>query len=540
MIRRIVDWVEQRTGLESAVKNFFREEIPASSGWHQVFGSIALFFFLIQAFTGILLAFNYAATPGDAYNSVRYIVTELTGGELIRNLHHWGASMMIVIVVVHLAQVFLWGAYKKPREATWMTGVVLLLMTLAYGLTGYLLPWDNRAYWGTVVTTQIAANAPVIGAYALRLMGADGGVGNVTFSRFFALHVLILPPATLLLIAVHVFLVRRHGVAPAPDDDRPPKRFYPGQVYKDTVAIFIAFAVLFTLAVAVTAPLGRLADPTDTSFIPRPDWYFLFLFETLKFFEGPLEVFASVVLPGVAVLALLLVPFLDRGRIERVGRRTVAFAVLFMAVCGWGALTLSAVWSTPAGVEVSVLAEGPGRWEELTPEALAGIGYYRQENCASCHTTNGTGSGIGPDLTLTSQRRSAAWMIEHFKRPSSMVPGTAMPAIQLSDKQMNALASFLLELTPKNAVALREAPREAVEGAMVYQRSRCAFCHQVNGTGRKVGPPLNGVSGRRSREWIAGHFLAPKTYSPGTLMPAYKFSPEDMESLVAYLYSLPE
>src|ERR1041385_7262225 len=158
---RLNSWLDNRTGIQSAVRQFLYEQIPASSGWHQVFGSVAVFLFLTQAFTGALLAFNYAPTPGDAYNSLRYILTELTGGRLMRGLHHWGASMMIVVVVLHMVQVFLWGAYKKPREATWMVGVVLLLVTLAYGLTGYLLPWDNRAYWGTVVTTQIAAQAPV-------------------------------------------------------------------------------------------------------------------------------------------------------------------------------------------------------------------------------------------------------------------------------------------------------------------------------------------------------------------------------------------
>ncbi len=146
--RRIFDWLDHRTGVETAIKDFFYEEIPGSSGWHQVFGSIALFLFMVQAFTGVLLAVNYAPTPGDAYNSLKYIVTEVTGGRLIHGLHHWGASMIIVIVVVHMIQVFVYGSYKKPREATWMVGVVLLLVVLGFGLTGYLLPWDNRAYWG--------------------------------------------------------------------------------------------------------------------------------------------------------------------------------------------------------------------------------------------------------------------------------------------------------------------------------------------------------------------------------------------------------
>ena len=159
----IREWIDHRTGLESFLKKLLYEEVPASTGWRQVFGSVALFLFLVQAFTGILLAFNYAPAPGDAYYSLRYIVTELTGGRLIRGLHHWGASLLVVVVVIHMAQVFLWGGYKRPREATWMAGVVLLLLTLAFGLTGYLLPWDNRAYWGTVVTTQIAAGVPVAG-----------------------------------------------------------------------------------------------------------------------------------------------------------------------------------------------------------------------------------------------------------------------------------------------------------------------------------------------------------------------------------------
>src|SRR5689334_6206749 len=191
MLQKILHWIDDRTSLASAVRGFLDEDIPGSSGWHQVLGSVALFLFMVQAFTGILLAFNYAPTPGEAYNSLKYILTEVTAGPLIRGLHHWGASMMIAVVVIHMVQVFLFGAYKKPREATWMVGVVLLLLTLAYGLTGYLLPWDNRAYWGTVVSTHIALNVPLLGPYLARLAGAEGDVGVVTFARFFGLHVLI-------------------------------------------------------------------------------------------------------------------------------------------------------------------------------------------------------------------------------------------------------------------------------------------------------------------------------------------------------------
>lgn len=536
------EWLDHRTGIHSAARKFFYEEIPASSGWHQVFGSVAVFLFLTQAFTGVLLAFNYAPTPGDAYNSLRYILTEVTGGRLIRGLHHWGASLMIAVVVLHMVQVFLYGAYKKPREATWIVGVVLLLVTLAYGLTGYLLPWDNRAYWGTVVATQIAGQVPVAGAYLTRLLGGSGPVGVVTFARFYGLHVLLLPPATLLLIGLHVFLVRKHGVAPAPEDDALPRQqFYPKQVFKDTVAVFVAFAVLFLMAVAVRVPLEQLADPTDTSYVPRPEWYFLFLFQTLKLFNGPLEVISSAILPSAAIIALILVPFLDRGRVVRVTRRTAAIGVVLLAAIGWSSLTVAAVRSTPPEANVAqVDYSAPTDWIQLSPEELAGVAYFRRENCISCHAIGQHGGSIGPDLTRITIHRDAHWMIEHFKRPSVMRPGSSMPAIQLSDSQLNTLAAFLLKLNPDNASALDNTPEFAAEGALVYQANHCAGCHKINGIGMTVGPPLNGLAKRQTRSWVIEHFADPQKLSPGSIMPPYRFSQKDIDNLTAYLFSLPD
>ncbi len=330
----VTHWLEERTGLASAVHHFLYEEIPASSGWHQVFGSLALFLFLTQIFTGILLAINYAPTPGEAYHSLSYIVNELTAGRMIRGLHHWGASMMIVVVVLHMTQVFLYGAYKKPREGTWIVGVVLLTIVLGFGLSGYLLPWDNRAYWGTIVTTQIAGQAPFLGTYIQHLMGAENGVGAVTFARFYSAHVLMLPPLTIVLIGLHVYLVRKHGVAPEAIEYGPKKKFYPGQIFKDTVAIFVAFVVLFVMAVALKVPLEPIADPTNTSYIPRPEWYFLFLFQMLKFFKGSLEPIGSVFLPNFALLLLMLTPFIDRGPLQRLSRRRVGWVLVIGGVLG--------------------------------------------------------------------------------------------------------------------------------------------------------------------------------------------------------------
>lgn len=541
-MRPILDWLEHRTGIETAVRSFLYEDIPASSGWHQAFGSVAGFAFLMQAFTGILLAFNYAPTPGDAYLSLRYIVTEITGGSIVHGLHHWGASMMIVTVVLHMIQVFLWGAYKKPRETTWMLGVVLMLLTLAYGLTGYLLPWDNRAYWGTVVTTRIAAQAPVAGPWLARLLGGEGAIGVVTFARFYAAHVLLLPPLTMLLIGLHIFLVRKHGVTPVPQEAGPPKKFFPEQVFKDTCAVFGYFVVLAMLAVAVHVPLGKLADPTDTTFVPRPEWYFLFLFQTLKLFDGPLEVVGTVVLPTLAILVLFLIPFIDRAKAIRVTRRFTAMFAVLLAGMGWGALTLAAVRSTPSIDESAESVPAVTRvMQQFSPEELAGVGYFRREKCDSCHALMSGANATGPDLTrIPAHHRTAAWMIEHFKHPSQVTPGSIMPAVLLPDSQLNALAALLLKLSPENAGGVRTAPQPVVEGAMLYQASDCGSCHRVNGEGTQLGPDLDEVSIRHPREWIEAHFRDPAKMSPGSPMPPFAFSDKDMERMIRFLSALPE
>ena len=538
-LREAIDWIESRTGLESAVRNFLIEDVPASAGWPQVFGSVALFLFLIQAFTGILLSFNYAATPGEAYNSLSYIIRELVAGSMIRGLHHWGASMMLIVVVIHMAQVFLYGAYKKPREATWIAGVMLLLFTLAFGLTGYLLPWDNRAYWGTVVTTKIVGQTPLVGEYLQQLMGARNGVGVITFSRFYSLHTLLLPVATMLLIGIHVILVRRHGVTPAALDHRPTRKFYPEQAFRDVIAVFAAFAILFSAALLLKVPLERLADPTDATYVPRPEWYFLFLFQSLKFFHGSLEPIGSVVLPNLAILVLICVPFIDRSRARSVRERTGAIALVVLALAGWTALTAAAVKSTPksSGAETA-MAELPGP-SEFSAEETAGLGYFRQERCDICHNLVDGEPKPGPNLAGEGGRRSADWMIQHFKNPSEMVPGSNMPPIQLNVIELNALSAFLIKLTPQNSRDLGGIPAPYVEGAQVFVNALCSSCHKVNGTGGEVGPPLNGVSRRRSREWIEQHFMFPQKMSPGTVMPPYHFSPADEEAIISYLFALP-
>lgn len=538
-MRRGLDWVEQRTGGITALRNFFFEEIPASAGWPHVFGSVALFLFLTQALTGVLLAFNYAATPGDAYDSLLYIIRSVTGGAMVRGLHHWGASIMVVIVALHALQVFVYGAYKKPREATWLSGVLLLLLVLGFGLTGYLLPWDNRAYWGTVVTTQIVGQAPIFGAYLQGLLGAKTGVGVLTFSRFYALHVLVLPTLSVSLIGIHLVLIRKHGITPASDDILPRKTFFPGQVLRDTVAIFAAFLLLFLAAAFVDAPLDRMADPNDTLYTPRPEWYFLWLFQLLKFFQGPFEAIGSIGLPTLVIVTLLAVPFLDRSRASKLRKRGLAVSVAIFAVAAWSLLTIAAFRSTPATAASSVTDAREEQVLRLPAEELAAASYFQQEQCQTCHNLVNGEPKAGPNLAGIETHASADWMTSHFRNPEISVGKRIPPPPQLTPPQINALLTLASRLTPEDAINLANAPVSLMAGARVYVSNLCSSCHRINGVGGQTGPSLNGVSSRHSREWVKRHFIAPKILSPGSIMPPFRFSAQDEDALVSYLFQLP-
>ena len=486
------------------------------------------------------MAVNYAPTPGEAWESLRYVVTQVTAGSIIRGLHHWGASAMIVVVVLHMLQVFLWGAYKKPREATWIVGVLLLLLTLAFGLSGYLLAWDNRAYWGTMVTTRITASAPG-GALLLRILGTDGNsIGRVTFARFYAAHVTLLPLITGLLILLHVILVRRHGVAPAPGDElKPKKKFFPEQVFKDTVAIFVWCVAVALMVALVHVPLGHVADPTDTAFTPRPEWYFLFLFQFLKLFQGPIgDLIGSVILPGLAVGALVMMPFIDRGKMLRITQRTGAIAVVVLAGIGWSGLTARAVMTTPAQIDDENLAD-PQPWELIPAAQVAGIGAFRDGHCAGCHVLGR--SGAGPDLLTAASVKPSEWLMDHFRKPTPDAEES-----KLSTAQMKGLVELVTKRnddaieawkTPPSNVALQT----AIKGATLYQANMCGGCHTLNGEGGKAGPVLNGERQRHDRAWILGHFSDPEQYTPGSQMPPFDdLSMPDLESLTDYVMSIPK
>jgi ubiquinol-cytochrome c reductase cytochrome b subunit len=218
MTAKMGTWLDERTGWRTAWEAIFLRKIPKVN-WFYTLGSATLFLAINQIFTGILLTLYYVPTPDHAYDSVKYITDQVAGGWFVRGMHHWGASAMVIMVVLHMLRVIMYGSYKYPREFTWLTGMVLLLVTIGFGFTGYLLPWDQKAFWATTVGTRIAATAPAVGNYILLLMRGGDELSAVTLARFFGVHVWALPAILLTVVAIHLALVIRNGISAVPKKD---------------------------------------------------------------------------------------------------------------------------------------------------------------------------------------------------------------------------------------------------------------------------------------------------------------------------------
>ncbi len=217
MAERVFTWLDERLGLTAIYNTVLDRKVPKVNWWYTL-GSASLFLFVLQAVTGVFLTVYYVPSPDHAYDSVQYIMNGVAFGWLIRGIHHWGASLMVVFVFIHMLRTFFFGAYKYPREITWLTGVFLLLTTIGMGFTGYLLPWNQRAYWATTVGTEIPGTAPFVGTFIERVLRGGSDLSAVTLARFFAVHIWFLPAIILLLIGVHMYLVIRLGISNVPKD----------------------------------------------------------------------------------------------------------------------------------------------------------------------------------------------------------------------------------------------------------------------------------------------------------------------------------
>ena len=465
MLSRLYAWLDSRLKLEPVKETLLDEPIPGGASWIYVFGSATLFVFFLQAITGMFLAVYYAPTPDHAYDSIRYIETQVLFGPFVRGLHHWGASAMVVAIGLHMLQVFLYGAYKPPREVMWMVGVLLLLLTMGFAFTGYLLPWDQNAYWATQVGINMVGSVPVVGTFLVKVMRGGDTLGALTLSRFFAVHVLFLPAAIMALIALHMFILRRVGPAGPwsggcerrckPDDasmrqvrrvaspeERPPierrahrsEPFYPRQVFMDAMVMLGVFVVVVALALFVPFPLTDKANPSDHSFIPVPEWYFLFYYQFLKYMEGPfLGPIATWVIPGAFIALLLALPFLDPHHERAPASRPlvigvgVAFLVGVFLLIGLSLRDLQAMKRTD-------------------PAVAAGRALFERLQCTSCHRIHGEGGAIGPDLSYVGDHRDRDWLIKHFRDPQSTSPGSIMPKFPLKEQELNDLTAYMLSL----------------------------------------------------------------------------------------------
>lgn len=374
----LLTWLDERTGIRDLVHAALYEHIPGGSRYRYVWGSTLVFAFTAQVITGLFLWMCYSPSSQTAWESVYYIQHEMQGGWLLRGLHHFMAQAMVVLLALHLLQVVVDGAYRAPREVNFWLGLVLMQIVLGLSLTGYLLPWDQKGYWATRVATNLMGIVPYVGPDLQKLVVGGSDYGHHTLTRFFALHAGLLPALLVFFLVLHVALFRRHGIHTRQPHARPDTTFWPDQVLKDAVACLavLLFVLMLTVWPAfkgehtgqplgdyLGAELGAPADPSNEYSAARPEWYFLFLFQFLKLFEGQGaqgELIGAIVVPGAVMLLLALMPLIGRWNL---GHR-FNLALLVCLLIGVGVLTGQAMYADRMSQYIGELPEGG----EVDPE----------------------------------------------------------------------------------------------------------------------------------------------------------------------------
>src|SRR5271170_5870469 len=337
-------WIDHRTGIDTVLRTALYEPIPGGARLAYIFGSGLLFIFLSQIITGVFLALYYVPSADHAHTTVAYITKAVTAGSFLRSLHAYGASAMVVVLLMHLSQTYIYGAYKGRRELLWLSGCVLFALILGMAFTGYLLPWDQRAYFATAVGTNAVSEVPWIGESIKRLMRGGTEMGTLTISRFFVAHVFLIPAFVFALVASHIFLFRKAGAAgPVNEDAYHPQQeaelFYPRQVLMDLSLTALLIAGLGLLCFFVPMQLGPPANPADAQYVPRPEWYYLPIFQWLKYWHGSAAIIGVLVIPTLLVLAVIALPFLDRSVERRPWKRPAAmgaYAFVVFVLIGLG------------------------------------------------------------------------------------------------------------------------------------------------------------------------------------------------------------
>ncbi len=471
---RLFGWFDTRIGLRALRHEAMDEPIPGGARFAYVFGSGLLYIFLSQVITGVFLAMYYVASADHAHTTIEYITKIVTGGSFVRSLHSYGSSAMVVTLVCHLAQTYFWGAYKGRRELLWISGLTLFALVIGMAFTGYLLPWDQKAYFATAVGTNIAGEMPFIGEWLKKLMRGGNDMGTLTLSRFFVAHVFLIPACIFSFVAVHVYLFRKAGSAgPMKADPIEPKlpteQFYPKQVVMDIVFATILVGILGMLAYLSPVELGPKANPADTQFLPRPEWYYLPIFEWLKFWSGPYIIVGIVVIPAIIAIMLVLLPFIDRRKERRPWKRPLAsgaFLIVLGALLFLGYRSGQDDTNDPAAAKQ--LAKQTKETEDFmkaafTPEiagstlaaqntaladplAAKGKKLFGDNSCDGCHGDGGTGTDAGPKLMGVGAKFDHHALTNLLKHPTKKMQDGNMDAVDLPDDDMNALIAYLNSL----------------------------------------------------------------------------------------------
>ncbi len=602
--KRIFHWLDRRAGVDKLMKESLDEPIPGGARFAYVFGSGLLFIFISQIITGICLALYYVPSAETAHTSVAYITKQVAAGGFLRSLHYYGSSAMIIVLLLHFLQTFLYGSFKGRRELLWISGATLSLFVLAMGFTGYLLPWDQKAYFATAVGTNIVGEIPLIGEWLTRLLRGGDTIGTLTLSRFYVAHVFLIPAAIFAFISIHIFLFRKAGAAgPINEDPIEPKlepqAFYPRQVLMDMAFALLTMMGLGFLAYFHPLGLGPIANPADTHFLPRPEWYYLPMFEWLKFWEGPEVVFAVVVTPGLLGALFFLLPFLDRRLERRPWRRpipvlAVAFVMAGIVFLGershiddrddpttaaqlalqerqekaYTAAPFHPYIESPGGTGPLALPIGP-----VNPLVAQGRGIFQAHGCSGCHGEVGLGSTVAPSLQGITTKFPQTQLIALLHNPSAAMRAGHMPAVDISASDMSALLAYLGVIgtsaanvqassgaSPQPAAAGTEEPSAAnsspetagqpqsaasaqlstaaVAGRQLYQERACFACHGPSGEGGRA-PALAPLIAHDSDAHVAQLLENPSAKMKAGGMPPVFGTPEQRGSLIAYLRTLP-
>jgi ubiquinol-cytochrome c reductase cytochrome b subunit len=475
LITQVGEWFDQRLQLAAPIRETAEHPVPRSTAsWWYVFGSAALTVFLLQIVTGILLAIIYVPSAGEAWSSLQSLNHDVTLGWFIRAMHGWGSNFMVALVLIHMMQVFLFGAYKFPRELTWIVGVFLLLMTLGMAFSGQVLRFDQDAYWGLGIGASIASRVPIIGPAAVKLMLGGPIIAGATLSRFFALHVFVIPGMLIAFVCLHLLMVLKLGINEWPMPGRLVKKatyeteyhaltkkdgapFVPYAVWKD-----LFFAAFILLAVAACAlyfgpfgPTGR-PDPTIIQTAPKPDYFFLWLYALLSLLPPSMETPALLIGPVIAIAALLLLPFLSGEGEKSWRRRPIAVLTILLTAIALGTLTHLSGY-TPWSPHMNAWSGDPVPNQFLhatTALQRQGALVFQVKQCRNCHSLGDTGGQRGPALDSVAVRLTQDQLIRQVIQGGGNMPAYGK---NLSPAETTALVSFLETLHPAGQSPARDA-----------------------------------------------------------------------------------